>query len=305
MTTQLPSPTRDPDVLRRNLDEFGYGIIEQALENETLSAIQERLFEQAEAERDFYDQQNPANPVKGAQWVNMLLNKGDIFFELIRHPLAMAMIEHILGPEFLVSCVDSQIQHPGSETMPMHTDQWWLPPMRGDGREKIRASEMRRDWGESTDPSPSESAVLPPLMANVMWLITDFTEENGATRLVPGSHRSGRAPDVSVPHKITSIPAEGAAGTAVVFDGRLWHSAWSNTTDEPRYGITTACCGPQCRPLENYVRGMRPEVLERLPRDLLPRLGFTAWSSYGHTGDLNAFPTQTGVDALGPLSPNN
>lgn len=299
----LPQPTRNPGQLRSDLDEFGYGIIENALDMPTLVAVQERLFEQAEAERVFNDQQNPANPVVGAQWVNMLLNKGDIFFELIRHPLAMSMIEHVLGADFLVSCIDSQIQLPGSEIMPMHTDQWWLPPLRQEGREKISAADMRRDWGESCDPTPSDGPVAPPLMANVMWLITDFTEENGATRIVPGSHRSGKAPDVSVPHKISSIPAEGPAGTAVVFDGRLWHSAWSNSTDKARYGITTACCGPQCRPLENYSRGMRPEVLERCPPELLPRLGFTAWSSYGHTGDLSACPTQPGSEALGALSP--
>lgn len=299
----LPQPTHDPAQLRSDLDEYGYGIIENALDQATLKTTQERLFEQAEAERGIYHQQNPANPVKGAQWVNMLLNKGDIFLELIRHPLAMSMIEHILGPEFLISCVDSQIQLPGAETMPMHTDQWWLPPLHATGIPRVRASEMRRDLGTSLDPSPNQEKILPPLMANVMWLITDFTEENGATRLVPRSHLSGRAPDVSVPHKIASIPATGPAGTALVFDGRLWHSAWSNTTDKARYGITTACCGPQCRPLENYSRGMRPEVVESLPIELLPRLGFAAWSSYGHTGNLTDSPTHTGSEVLGPLSP--
>ena len=51
-----------------------------------------------------------------------------------------------------------------------------------------------------------------------------------------------------------------------------------------RYGITTVFCAPQCRPLENYTRGLRPEVTERCPSHILERLGFAAWSSYGHTG---------------------
>ena len=46
----------------------------------------------------------------------MLLNKGEIFLELVREPLCMSLIEHLLGPDYLISCVDAQIQHPGSGT---------------------------------------------------------------------------------------------------------------------------------------------------------------------------------------------
>ncbi len=297
----LPMPTRDAEQLRRDFDEFGYGLIDKALDPEILSAIQTRLFEQAAAERSFYKQQNPANPVAGAQWVNMLLNKGAVFFQLIRHPLAMSIIEHALGPDYLISCVDSQIQHPGTDTMPMHTDQWWMPPLAIPGEPQKLPSTVRREWGESCDPTPAKGPIAPRMVANVMWMITDFREETGATRIVPKSHLSGRAPDTSVPHKIPSIPAIGPAGTAFVFDGRLWHAAWANTSNEIRYGITTACCGPQCRQIENYARGMRPEVLASCSPELLPRLGLSAWSSYGHTGDITAVPTKTGEESTGEL----
>ncbi len=299
----LPKPTQDPDRLRTDIDVFGYGIIEHALSPSELKAVQDRLFEQAQAERDIYAHKNPANPIPGAQWVNMLLNKGDVFFDLVRHPLAMEMIEHILGPEYLISCVDSQVQHPGAGIMPLHTDQWWVPPLSPPDTPHVRASTIRRDSGASCDPGPSDGPISAPVMANVMWMITDFSEATGATRVVPSSHLSGRAPDASVPHKVPSVPAEGPAGTAFVFDGRLWHSAWSNTSDAPRYGITTAFCGPQCRPIENYTRGMRPEVLENCSPDILDRLGFSAWSSYGHTGDLDARPSLPGDQAMGPLRP--
>lgn len=299
----LPKPTNDPVQLRRDLDSYGYGVIEKALDPATLKAVQDRLFEQARAERTIYSQKNPANPIQGAQWVNMLLNKGDVFFGLVRHPLAMSMIEHILGPEYLISCVDSQIQHPGAGIMPLHTDQWWVPPLNHPDTPHIRASTIRRDAGSSCDPSPAKEPISAPVMANVMWMITDFSELTGATRVVPGSHLSGKAPDASVPHKALSVPAEGSAGTAVVFDGRLWHSAWSNNSDESRYGITTAFCGPQCRPIENYTRGMRPDVLENCPPEMLDRLGFSAWSSYGHTGDLDARPSLSGDRVMGPLRP--
>jgi ectoine hydroxylase-related dioxygenase (phytanoyl-CoA dioxygenase family) len=134
-----------------------------------------------------------------------------------------------------------------------------------------------------------------------MWMITDFTVENGATRLVPGSHLSGKQPDPSVPHKIASVAAVGPAGTAFAFDARLWHGAAPNRSQESRFGITSVGCGPQFRQLENYPRGLRPEVLQRCSAEVLSRLGFSAWSSYGHTGDPEARIVANGTESLGEL----
>ena len=120
---------------------------------------------------------------------------------------------------------------------------------------------------------------------------------------MPRSHLSGAQPDASVPHKVETVAACGPAGTAMVFDARLWHGASANTTGEGRYGITTTFCAPQCRPLENYTRGLRPEVFEACSEETLARLGFAAWSSYGHTGDPDARVSVPGSEALGVLKP--
>ena len=104
-----------------------------------------------------------------------------------------------------------------------------------------------------------------------------------------------------MPHKVPSVPAAGPAGPALAVDARLWHGAAPNRTTAPRYGITTVACGPQFRPLENYSRGLRPEVIARCPPEILRRLGFSAWSSYGHTGDPEAVFTVAGEDAMGEL----
>ncbi|MCK1758644.1 phytanoyl-CoA dioxygenase family protein [Bradyrhizobium sp. 137] len=81
--------------------------------------------------------------------------------------------------------------------------------------------------------------------ANVIWLLTDFTEENGGTRLVAGSHLLPDGPDSSVPYKAPTIAATGKAGSIVFFDGRLWHGTGQNLTDEPRIGLLTFYVGPQ------------------------------------------------------------
>jgi len=90
----------------------------------------------------------------------------------------------------------------------------------------------------------------------------------------------------------------------VVFDGRLWHGAAANKTSQSRFGITMAGCGPQFRPIENYTRGLRPEVFEKLDSALLEKLGFRSWSGYGHTGNPNEEVISLGENSLGPLYRN-
>jgi len=298
---ELPKATNDTALMREQLDIFGYCIIDNALSPTVTDTIRNRLVEQAEIEREIHSHKNPANIDPVNQWVGMLLNKGQIFLELLRHTQCAGLLEHMLGEDFLFSCVDAQIQHPGSKDMPLHTDQWWMP-------EPIMATDIRHRPGEyfrgrdgSVDASISRTSIGNIAEANIMWMITDFEEANGATRLVPGSHLSGRQPDPQIPHPIATVAATGAAGTAFAFDGRLWHGGAANHTATARYGVTTAGCGPQFRQIENYSRGMRPEVFEKCEINILRRLGFTSWSGYGHTGNPEESISRCGQMADGPL----
>ncbi|MGF7159915.1 ectoine hydroxylase-related dioxygenase (phytanoyl-CoA dioxygenase family) [Rhodoligotrophos appendicifer] len=300
----LPKATQDQSVLEGDLRRWGYCIIDRAIVDQALETLQRRLADQAAAERTLHNMKNPANTDPVNQWVGMLLNKGEIFFQLIEHELAMSMIELMIGSDYLISCVDAQIQHPGAGTMPLHTDQWWMPQPQRPGSTPPRPADARRNRGQSLDFSPASEPIAPIAAVNVMWMVTDFTEAGGATRLVPGSHLSGSAPDASVPHKVASVPAVGPAGTAFAFDARLWHGAAPNRTQNSRFGLTVVGCGPQFRPLENYSRGLRPEVVARCSPEILKRLGFSAWSSYGHTGDPEAVITACAAETIGELQPH-
>lgn len=302
----LPRPTQDRARLEADLDGFGYCVVARALAGTALAEVRQRLAEQAEGERALaIDYKNPANTDPLNQWINMLLNKGEAFQRVLGHPLVDGLIEHLLGPGFLLSTLDAHVVRPGAETMPLHTDQWWMPSPVAPGADYRRPGAMQREQGTATDPDARPATISAAVVCNVMWLVSDFTEEIGATRLVPRSHLSGAVPDPSVPHVIPSIAAVGPAGTAVVLDGRLWHGAGANTGDAVRYGITTNCCAPQCRPLENYTRGLRPEVMESLAPDLLARLGFATWASYGHTGDPDTRCSLPGDQVLGELRPEH
>ena len=297
----LPQPTSDAQVMREDLDFFGYCLVENAIKSDELNYLQDRLIEQAEMERKVHNHKNPANMDPVNQWVGMLLNKGEEFVQLMRHPTCMSLLTYLLGDQFIISCVDAQIQHPGATDMPLHTDQWWMSPPVSVEQIRKRPSEFARGQNGSLDSETSSNMISNIAEANVMWMVTDFTEENGGTRVVPGSHLSGRQPDPSIPHPVATVAITGPAGSAIAFDGRLWHGAAANKTSQSRFGITMAGCGPQFRPIENYTRGLRPEVFERLDSVLLRKLGFRSWSGYGHTGNPDEEVISLGKNSLGPL----
>src|SRR5258707_3618752 len=71
-----------------------------------------------------------------------------------------------------------------------------------------------------------------PLVCNTMWALTDFTEANGATRLVPGTHTADRSPNFGEPHE--TIAAVMRRGSVLVWNGSLWHGGGANLTNERR-----------------------------------------------------------------------
>ena len=234
---ELPEATTDMTVLKRDLHRFGYCLVRDALEPELLAAASQRLREQADAERARdIEFKNPGH--LDNQWVNMLINKGVVFEKLVTNPIGTTLIEAVLGEEYVLSCCDAQIKHPGSGFMPLHTDQWWMPQPIAPDADSPRVASFQREQSGALEAVPCQPLVSPAASANVMWMITDFSRANGATVVVPGSHRSGLQPDQSVPHKVATVSAEGPAGTAIVFDGRLWHAAGENTTSQTRYGVT-------------------------------------------------------------------
>ena len=137
---------------------------------------------------------------------------------------------------------------------------------------------------QATTESRTREFLFPPCMTTLMWALTDFTSENGATLFVPGSHLSGSQPVFDAPFE-QAVPAEASAGSLILWDGRTWHATGSNsTTDEYRIGVTNNFVAPMIRPLVNYPFSLRPEVAADLNEWQKQLLGFTTWTSYGNEG---------------------
>lgn len=280
---RLPEPTRNLAVAKANLREFGYCLLPDMLSPDQVAALRARVVAQAAAEesRGLVDQ---AQGKTATQYVYMLINKGAVFLELVQNATMLELIESVLGPDFLLSAYDAIISKPGGGLMPLHTDQWWMPSPVPRNQPPIRVGMMRRFTHRPVNADPS-TPISAAAVANVMWMVSDFTADNGATRLVPGSHLAGEQPDPSVPHKVDSIAGVGPAGSALVFDGRLWHATGSNVTDQARLGVITAYCGPQFRPMENYTLGVRDDIIKSASPKLLSLLGFKVWDGYGKIDD--------------------
>ncbi len=245
---ELPPLTTDFAEAARHLDEFGIARIADALDADELAALNARLREQAGAERAagvaFMDG-GGAN-----QRVWNLPSKGRVFRDLLTHPVVRTFARHILGGDYLLSSHTANITGPSGAPMVLHSDQGFSP----------RQIEM-------------------PLTMNVMWMLVDFTDEIGATRLLPGSHLVPGEP----PRDWTStVAGVGPAGTALVFDGRIWHGTGANTTaDQYRYGVLTYFVRPWIRQQEQYLVSTPADVADELDDELQELMGLRTWRTLG------------------------
>src|SRR4029077_6727363 len=133
-------------------------------------------------------------------------------------------------------------------------------------------SSISIDPGERAQPIHADDQLLPlpkphvATVCNTMWALTDFTEENGATRLVPGSHLLDHAPDYGRPY--ASIPAEMAQGNVLIWHGSLWHGGGANTTPERRVGLAMNYCAGYIRQQENQQLGIPRDITRGFPERL-------------------------------------
>ena len=107
-----------------------------------------------------------------------------------------------------------------------------------------------------------------------MWALTDFTEANGATRLVPESHRWPSPDYRSDQHHVDTIAAEMPRGSILVWHGSLWHGGGANTSDEVRVGVAMNYCAGWIRQQENQQLGIPHEIVATFSPQLRQLCGF-------------------------------
>ena len=302
---QLPKPTRDIAQLKSDITTHGFCFVAEAYPPDLLERLKARLGEQAQAERErgHHKQSYVQDPDGINQWLLMLVNKGSVFREVLFQPLVSAVLEHVLGREHVLSEMSAHITRPGAKLLPLHTDQWWMPVPQLPGADHRRPGDITRDNGLTGALAPSKTPINPAMCVNCMCMVSDFTEKNGATRLVPGSHLTGLQPDQNVPHSVESVAAAAPAGTVVMWDGRTWHAAGANDGNDARYGYVNMYAAPQMRTLQNFTLGTKDEVLRDASPELKRLLGLKVWYSYGMTGEMADGFAKPAKDLIGEMRP--
>ena len=210
----------------------------------------------------------------------MLVNKGRIFRKILFTPSVRAVVDYVLGADYLLSSFSANIAKPGGAPMNLHTDQWWMPHPIDRGPSPLPVGSITREQPKFGGRSGAGNDRSMRMRQRNVDAQRFQRERTGARALYPAV-TYGAAHLQQDDNNENTLAAEGSAGTAMVFDGRLWHGTGANVSSKNRFGLLTTFCGPQFRPQENFTVGARPEMLAEASPDLLALLGFKIWSGYG------------------------
>ncbi len=236
----------DIDTIVRRVEADGVCVVPDFIPRGLLAEIKENVDTLNAAERasgcGFLESEG-AN-----QRVFNLVNKGEVFERIVQHEDVMEVMGKLLGGDFILSGFSSNTTGPGGEEMMLHSDSGYVPP-----------------------PHPEYL-----LSANAVWMIDDFTEENGGTRYVPGSHKLRDVPRPG--GEYPTVPIIGKAGSVAFLHGYTWHKTGANVSrDQRRRALFGYYVRPFLRVQENHIVSVREEVWHRASPLLRHLLGGDLW----------------------------
>ncbi len=224
-----------------SLDALGYVVVQDVLDPDTLEQVRNRVenlytLEGENAGSEFRKE-------AGSRRLANLIDKGKIFEQLAAVPRITELVGHILGNRFKLSSFNARSANPyTNEAQPLHCDAGALPDALG-------------YW-----------------VCNTIWLLDDFTTENGATRVVPESQKWAILPQDSLADLIAPHPQEvlltAPAGSVVVMNTHAWHGGTANRTPNHRRALHAFYCRFD-KPQQQYQkRLLRPETMAGLSPEL-------------------------------------
>jgi ectoine hydroxylase-related dioxygenase (phytanoyl-CoA dioxygenase family) len=219
---------------KRQLDELGYLVLPDFVPPKLLDELRDRCEALWAEEGD--DAGAEFRPEPGTRRLANLVDKGAIFAEIVSMPKILECMEHVLGPRFKLSSLNARSTNPhNGDAQPWHADAGAIADAQG-------------YW-----------------VCNSVWMLDDFTAENGATRMVPRSHTWRRLPE---PGNAGALPGEelvtGKAGTVAIMNAHMWHGGTANRTGRCRRALH-AFYTRSDKPQQQYQKALlRPQTIAAL-----------------------------------------
>ena len=198
------------------IKEDGWMVVEDIIPEDEVAGIRDSILATVE------DAKASSNPEDLRIVQGSLINRNQSLAPYLADPRIVNVAEALWGRHVKITITTPVVLFPGGNPQGFHSD--W--PFNQKHAAVIEA------------PYPDT-----PMLLTVIFMLSDFTLENGATRLVPGSHRIPHnwseqyGEDNRSPHP-SEVRATGRAGSILMFDSRLWHAPAINHTDQPRAGVT-------------------------------------------------------------------
>lgn len=220
MTPVSDSVTVDPaetDAILATLKRDGFCVMKGVIPPDEIAGVRDSIL----ATVSEHSSLPPPNGV-----VTGLLRKNQIMARYLTNPRIMAVIGRLFGEHARVSMLTALVNGPGIKRGPVHAD--W--PFNQNARAHVQAP-------------------YPDIIMNMvtMWMLTDYTPENGGTHVIPGSHKRDFAPRHGSeydPMRVYDgeVQLQGKAGDVGLFDARTWHATAENHTKDPRVGVLVRYC---------------------------------------------------------------
>ena len=224
----------------------GYTIVENAIEPDFVDALAQDL-QRLESVLGITVANNRFEGRNTLRIYNLLVH-GKLYERIPVHENILPIVEGVLDYGCLVSSLSSIAILPGEKAQPVHADDQLVPL-----------------------PKPH-----PPIVCNTMWAITDFTQENGATCVIPGSHLRDHSPTYG--EKYETKPVVMKRGSVLVYNGSLWHGGGPNRTSDRRVGIAMNYCAGYIRQQENQQLGIPLDIARGFSPRLRELVGYSMYN---------------------------
>ena len=239
----LPADASTEEVIA-TLEAHGCAVVEALAEPDTIARVLEQLEPFMEATRPGEDEMSGLRTRR----TGAVPGRAPASWELLRHPTVLGVAEHFLndpGQRFHIGTAVTSELLPGQTAQFLHRDQW--------------------TYGYYPWPTGFEVEV------NILWALHEFTEDNGGTRLVPGSHTWEDGLELA---QDQSVGVSCPPGSAIIVLGSCYHGAGANTSTNSRAAFSVAYQRAWLRQGENQYLNHPPDVAATMPDDIVRLLGY-------------------------------